>query len=169
MEVPIILPKIFSSLSKTLIKILAISVLVFLFTSCSETVLNPEDITNDPPVLGGWPEPITFFNTIGEGDLQLNITCKVSYYPSINYNVVEVHFTNSEDTYGGTITLSPNMPSAYNITFYIGQKKLVVENIAMAPAYLNEPGILYISGTYYSQWDGLPFRIKISWYADGSK
>ena len=162
------LGKIFSDLSKTFVRISAVIVLTFIFASCSETVLNPEDNKDDPPVLGGWPEPITFFNTIGEGDLQLNITCKVDYYPSINYNVVQVHFTNSEDTYGGTITLSPNMPSAYNITFYIGQKKLVVENIGMIPAYLNEPGILYISGTYYSQRDGLPFRIEISWYADGS-
>ncbi len=151
------------------IKISVLCVYVFLFTSCSETVLNPEDIKDDPPVLGGWPEPITFFNTIGEDDLQLNITCKVYYYPSINYNVVEVHFTNSEDSYGGTITLSPNMPSAYNITFDIGQKKLVVENIGMAPAYLNEPGRLYISGTYYSQRDGLPFNLKLcTWYEDGS-
>lgn len=149
------------------IKILALCVWAFILVSCSETVLNPEDVTNDPPVLGGWPEPITFFNTFGEGDLQFDITCKVSYYPSLNYNVVEVHITNSDDTYGGTITLSPFQPGAYNITFYIGQKKLIVENISMAPAYLSEPGRLYISGRYYSQRDELPFQLKISWYADG--
>jgi len=111
--------EVFLRLTKIFLKISALCVWVFLFSSCSETVLNPEEGTDDSPVLG-WPEPITFFNTIGEGDLQLNITSKVSYYPSFNYNVVEVHFTNSEDTYGGTITLSPNYPTAYNITFYIG-------------------------------------------------
>jgi len=159
--------EVFWRLTKIFVKISALCVWIFLFASCSETVLNPEEGTDDSPVLGQ-PEPITFFNTIGEGDLQFDITSKVYYSPSFDYNVVAVHFTNSEDTYGGTIALTPMYPTDYDITINIGQKKLILKQITMIPAYANVPGALYIRGTYYSKSDELPFYLKVgSWYVDG--
>lgn len=140
------LGKIFSDLSKTLVRISAVIVLAFLFASCSETVLNPEDIKDDSPVLG-WPEPQILFYSMGTGDLQFKIKCSIYS----QFNSVTLEFTNSEDPSGYSLTLLPAAP-VFSFTDNLGHVKINAR-VQLIPPSLNKPGSIYLS-CFYSRLDG---------------